>query len=187
MAEEPQETKEEGGGEAQGPAKSKLSIKTLILIGLPLVLLQVAVAYFIVSKVIEPKLPETKPVPEDKKTEEAKAVSGDDLSDYVTYPLADVIVNPAETGGQRYLNVSIDIYVMLIYKDLFKDLEPEIRSVIIERISQKRMDELDDYKDQQILRGEIKDDLNAVIKKYFAKKFPDLEIPRVVFSKYIIQ
>ena len=49
------------------------------------------------------------------------------------------------------------------------------------------MDELDDYKDQQILREEIKDDINSVTAKYFSKKYPDLVVPRVVFSKYIIQ
>ena len=111
-----------------------------------------------------------------------------DLSTYVTFPVLDVIVNPAETAGQRYLSVSVDVYVPeKIEEEKIRTIEPEIRMVIIERISRKRMDELDDFKDQQILREEIKDDLNAVIRKYFAAKFPDLNVPRVVFSKYTIQ
>lgn len=187
MPEEPQDVMEEEQVESQGPSKSKLSLKTLILIGLPLVMVQALMAYFIVSNYIEPKLPETKPRPEDKKSQEARGEVEKDLSTYITFPVEDVIVNPAETAGQRYLSVSINVYVPEEIGDKISDIEPEIRGVIIERISRKRLDELDDFKDQQILRGEIKEDLNVVIKKYFAAKFPDLTIPRVVFHKYTIQ
>lgn len=187
MADEPQEMMEEEGGAAQPQAKSKLSPKTLILIGLPLVMVQALMAYFVVSNFIGPQLPEQKPRPEEKKETDARGGQEKDLSTYVTYPVEDVIVNPAETGGQRYLSVSVNIYVPQKFGEMVKDIDPEIRSLIIGRISRKRLDELDDFKDQQILQEELKTDLNEVVKKFFATKFPDMDIPRVVFSKYTIQ
>ncbi len=189
MAQEPEEMTEDGGGEdqPQQSSKSKLSPKTLILIGLPLVMVQAVLAYFLVSTFIAPKLPETKPMPEEKQTEEGRGEDVEDLSAYTTYAVEDVIVNPAETGGQRYLSVSVNIYVQQEYADLIKDLDPEFRALIIERISRKRMDELDDFKDQKILREELKDDINALIKLHFKTKYPELNVPRVVFSKYTIQ
>lgn len=188
MAQDPDEMMEEGGEEQPQPAsKSKLSLKTLILIGLPLVMVQAVLAYFVVSSYIEPQLPETKPQPEEKQEKATRTDEVEDLSTYVPHMVEDIIVNPAETGGQRYLSLSITLYVPQQYGEVIKDLDDEFRSVVIERISRKRMDELDDYKDQQILREEIKDDINSVIAKYFSKKYPDLVVPRVVFSKYIIQ
>ena len=188
MPDEPEEVMEEEKEEPQGPSKSKLSLKTLVLIGLPLVMVQAVMAYFIVSNYIEPKLPETKPRLEDKKTQGSKTGEEADLSTYVTFPVEDVIVNPAETAGQRYLSVSVNVYIPEeLAEEKIKGIEPEIRGVIIERISRKRLEDLDDFKDQQILREEIKDDLNVIIDRYFSSKFPGLNIPRVVFSKYTIQ
>jgi len=188
MPDEPEEVMEGVKEEPQGPSKSKLSLKTLILIGLPLVMVQAVMAYFIVSNYVEPKLPATKLPPEVKKTQGSKTAEEVDLSTYVTFPVEDVIVNPAETAGQRYLSVSVNVYVPAEFEEeKIRSIEPEIRGVIIERISRKRLDELDDFKDQQILREEIKEDLNVIINKYFSSKFPGLSIPRVVFSKYTIQ
>lgn len=72
MPDEPQDVMEEEQEESQGPSKSKLSLKTLILIGLPLVLVQALMAYFIVSNYIEPQLPQTKPRQEDETTQETR-------------------------------------------------------------------------------------------------------------------
>ena len=188
MPDEPEEVMEGEQEEPQGPSKSKLSLKTLVLIGLPLVLVQAVMAYFIVSNYIKPQLPEIKTPVEDKKTQDTRSGGEADLSTFVTFPVEDVIVNPAETAGQRYLSVSVNVYVPEeIEEEKIRSIEPEIRGVIIERISRKRLDELDDFKDQQILREEIKDDINTVIRIYFAAKFPELNVPRVVFSKYTIQ
>jgi flagellar basal body-associated protein FliL len=188
MAQDPEEMMEEGGEEQPQPSsKSKLSLKTLILIGLPLVMVQGVLAYFVVKQYVEPKMPETKPRPEEVQEQDVRNEEVEDLSTYVPHMVEDVIVNPAETGGQRYLSVSFTIYVPQQYGEVIGDLDDEFRSVVIERIGRKRMDELDDFKDQQILREEIKDDINSVIARYFSKKYPDLIVPRVVFSKYIIQ
>ncbi|MBW7997690.1 MAG: flagellar basal body-associated FliL family protein [Candidatus Glassbacteria bacterium] len=189
MAQDPEEMTEEGTEEQEQPSsKSKLSPKTLVLIGLPLVMVQAVLAYFVVSNYIEPQLPETKPLPAETQAAEGRLGGDiDDLSEFVTFAVEDVIANPAETGGQRYLSVSINVYIQKEYADEMADMDAEFRSLIIARISRKRMDELDDFKDQEILREELKDDINALIGKYFSKKYEELEVPRVVFSKYTIQ
>jgi flagellar basal body-associated protein FliL len=188
MAEEkPQEPQMDEKAETKVAVKSKLSFKTLILIGMPLVLVQVALAYFVVSSYIQPHLPENKPKPEEKKAQEVKGASEADLSKFKTYEIKDIIVNPAETSGQRYLSVAVDIYILPEVEPMIKNIEPEIRNLIIERISRKRMDELDNFKAQQILRDEIKDDINSMISKYFSSVFLNFRVPRVVFSSYTIQ
>jgi flagellar basal body-associated protein FliL len=187
MAEEPKEAPAEEKAEAKPAVKSKLSFKTLILIGVPLVLAQIFLAGWLVTSKFEKYLPENKPRPEEKKAQEIKGVSDVDLSTYKTYEVKDIIINPAETSGQRYISLSVVIYISPEVEPTFKDIEPEIRSLIIERVSSKRMDELDNFKGQQILRDQVRDDINSLISKYFSAKYPNFKIPRVVFSNYTIQ
>ena len=73
MAQDPEEMMEDGGEEQSQPSsKSKLSLKTLILIGLPLVMVQGVLAYFIVKQWVEPKMPETKPRPEEVQEQDVR-------------------------------------------------------------------------------------------------------------------
>lgn len=190
MADEPQEGQVAEAGAGQPSAKGKLSFKTLILIGLPLVMVQGVVAFFVAKSYIVPIMPETKPKVEEKKAEQqasGKEEGEIDLTKYVVMPVEDVIVNPAESQGQRYVSVSVVLYVPIKLEPSIKSLEPEIRSVIIEQISRKRIDELDDYRDHSVLREEIRERVNAVLKSNFGDALKDLNIPRVVFSKYTLQ
>ncbi len=187
MADEAQETTAAEGSQSAAGSKSKLSFKTLILIGVPLVLVQAVLAYLVVNSMIAPRLPERKEVPAAVAQEAAEEEQVEDLSQYITYEVADIIVNPAETGGQRYISVSVTIYIKPELEEPFKGLEPEVRSIIIERISRKRLDELDDFKDQQIVREEVRDDINQAISRYFRTTFQDFRVPRILFSKYTIQ
>jgi len=191
MADEPQEAQEPEGGAGAASSKGKLSFKTLVLIGLPLVMVQAVFAYYIVTSFIKPHLPAAKPKVEEKKIEQqpgAPKVEGEiDLTKYTTLPVDDVIVNPAESQGQRYLSVSVVLYIPIELEEQIKKLEPEIRGVIIEQISRKRIDELVDYRDQTVLRDEIREKVSAVLKNNFGASLKNVEVPRVVFSKYIIQ
>ena len=187
MPDEPEETMTEEAGEAKPQVKSKLSMKTLILVGLPLVIVQALVAFVVVRKFVQPHLPEQKPAPVEEVQETENLDEQVDLSEYVPVPVDDIIVNPAETKGQRYLSVSVVVYVPEKLAPELTDFEAEVRSAIIERISRKRLDELDDPADRQILLGEVREELNSTIKTFFHKKFPDLTIRRILFSKYTLQ
>lgn len=180
-------TAEGGEEQSSGGGKSKLSLKTLILIGLPLVLVQAVAAFFVVKMFIQPKLPEAKPAPEEVQGESAsKGDMVSDLSQYVTFPVDDVIVNPAETNGQRYVSVSVVVYVPAAMKGI-EELEPEIRSIIIDKISRRRLEQLDGYEERQALLEDIQQELNAIVRRNFPDKYPDFEVPRILFSKYTIQ
>lgn len=188
MPDDPEETMPEGEGEVTPQAKSKISLKTLILIGLPLIIVQALAAFVVVKKFVQPILPEQKPTPvEEVKQTESQDDQQVDLSEQVPVEVADIIVNPAETQGQRYLSVSVVYYVPEEISTELTDFEAEVRSAIIEKISRKRLDELDDPGDREVLIGEVRDALNSNIRKYFSKKFPDLNIRRILFSKYTLQ
>ncbi|MBN2290110.1 MAG: flagellar basal body-associated FliL family protein [Candidatus Glassbacteria bacterium] len=189
MPDEPQDTAPEEGAEPTPQVKSKISLKTLILVGLPLVIVQAVAALVVVKKVVQPRLPEQKPAPveEVKKTESQDDQV--DLSECVPVEVQDIIVNPAETKGQRYLSVSVVIYVPEKIAADLTDFEPEVRSAIIETISRHRLDELDDPADRRVLLTEVKDQLNHIIDTYFSKskKLEGLRIQRILFSKYTLQ
>ncbi|MEA2062227.1 MAG: flagellar basal body-associated FliL family protein [Gemmatimonadota bacterium] len=196
MPDDAQEEVVEEGGESPPPkSKSKMSVKTLVLIGLPLIMVQAALAFFVVKKVVQPVLPETKQVQAEgkKSSDGGKKSSAEgkvDLSTYAPLKVEDIIVNPAETQGQRYLSVSVVYYVPEELKEAMGEFEDEVRSAIIEVISEKRLDELDEPADRQILRGLIVARLNNTIKRNFSEKFKTKEefsIPRLVFSKYTLQ
>jgi len=188
MPDDPEETMPEEEGAVTPQAKSKISLKTLILIGLPLIIVQALAAFVVVKKFVQPILPEQKPVPvEEVKQTESQDDQQVDLSEQVPVEVADIIVNPAETQGQRYLSVSVVYYVPEEIAADLTDFEAEVRSAIIEKISRKRLDELDDPGDREVLIGEVRDALNSNIRKFFSKKFPDLNIRRILFSKYTLQ
>ncbi len=191
MADEPQETmSDEEEGAAVPKAKSKISLKTLILIGLPLVIVQAALAFWVVRTYIQPPLSSMKkeqPVEETTQGDDQNEKDEVDLSGSVPVTVEDIIVNPADTKGQRYLSVSVVIYVPEDIATELANFEPEVRSAIIERISRKRLDELDDPADRKILLGEVRDELNGTIRTFFKKKFPKLSIRRILFSKYTLQ
>ncbi len=187
MPDDPEGTVPEEEGEAPSPAKSKISLKTLILIGLPLIIVQALAAFVMVKKFVQPHLPESKPSPVEEVKQTEAQDDQVDLSEHVPVEVADIIVNPAGTQGQRYLSVSVILYVPEDLAPELIDFEYEVRSAIIERISRKRLDELDDPGDREVLIGEIRDALNSTIRKFFSKKFPDLNIRRILFSKYTLQ
>ncbi|MFC1614499.1 flagellar basal body-associated protein FliL [Gemmatimonadota bacterium] len=187
MPDEPQDAMPEEDGQAAPAAKSKLSPKTLILVGLPLVIVQVGLAWFVVTKVVRPRLPEQKPSPVEEVQQTGSQDDKVNLSEHVPVAVDDIIVNPAETKGQRYLSVSVVIYVPEDIATELVNFDAEVRSAIIERISRKRLDELDDPADRQILLGEVKQDLNNTIETYFSEKFPDFTVQRILFSKYTLQ
>ena len=170
MPDEPQDAMPEEEGQTTPAAKSKLSLKTLVLVGLPLVIVQVMLAWFVVRKVVQPRLPEVKPPPKEEVQQTGTQDDQVDLSEHVPVNVDDIIVNPAATKGQRYLSVSVVVYVPEAIAAELANFEPEVRSAIIERISRKRLDELDDPADRQILLGEVRDDLNLTIKNGITTK-----------------
>lgn len=163
-------TPEEVEGEEKPGGKRKM---IPIMVGILLV--QVVVAYFLVTKFFPPAQRQ----PQDDHplaTEANKRGVGS------VYLLEDIIVNPAGTGGNRYLVVSIAFEIPPEAKKLASEIEtkePMIRDRIIILLSSKRIQELIDIASRDSLRKEI---LQAVNRELF-----EGEVTWVYFTKYVLQ
>lgn len=180
-----EENQDEKIAEAVEKPKSKFNPKILIF-GLPVFVIQLIVVYFITANILIKKF--------DKKTNyETEGASQIELhsenaeeSDTVDYSygehifqIEDIVVNPANTKGEQLLltSVAFDLPDETIQKNLEKK-QILIKDLIISVLSSKSMIQLSDYSYKDTLRVEISDKVQ--------KKFADLKINKVYFSKYII-
>lgn len=155
--------------------------KSFLKVGLPILIVQVVVAYFLASYVIVPMFI-NKAKAETAKTEKKKdEASKEDEEDFgFIYMVEDVIVNPAESQGEQF--VLVNIAFELKEEDDIKRMEkrePKIRDMLIKIISSKTITQLDGADDKEALRLEIKE--NA------AKLVPPNHLANVYFVNYIIQ
>jgi flagellar FliL protein len=81
-----------------------------------------------------------------------------------TFPLERFIVNLADKGGGRYLNVIIDLE--LNNEELTDEIEkrlPQIRDTILVLLSGKRYDQISDVDGKRRLRDEIMKTINTLL------------------------
>ena len=172
MADEVKETQETGKKK-----KSRSSVKKVLIIWLPLFILQLIITYMIVSKVVRPKL---SPVTQElqAKTKKKKAKKKGDTGPI--YMVEDVIVNPKNTFGKRFLNVSVGFECKSgrIVKELEKR-DVHIRDYLISLFTDRTIEQLDDVADKDSLRAEIRRHVNEML--------PKEGIIAVYFSNFIIQ
>jgi flagellar protein FliL len=139
-------------------------------------LIQIVAAYFIQKTFIFNHVPGTKDVvaapkkpAKHAKEEEAKIIL-----------LDEIVVNPAETGGRRYLAVTLGL--QLAGAEAEKALEknkPLVRDALISLLSSKHL--------EQLASISYRDTLKTEIKEAIQKQMHDTEIENVVFSGYVLQ
>jgi len=103
-----------------------------------------------------------------------------DLKNAFTFSIDEIIVNPAETRGTRYVVLSITVIAK--GKNIDAKLEsklPAIKDAINTLISRKTVLWLSDINNRPFLREEIKMLLETII--------GDTKVLRVYFTKYIFQ
>ena len=103
-----------------------------------------------------------------------------DLKNAMVFTLDDMIINPAQTRGTRYIVMSLDLLIK--GKDLDKKWEaklPAVRDAINTLISRKTVLWLSDIDNRPYLREEIKLLLESVL--------GDAKVLRVYFTKYLFQ
>ncbi|MEW6050486.1 MAG: flagellar basal body-associated FliL family protein [Candidatus Zixiibacteriota bacterium] len=161
------------------PAKSK---KKLILfggIGLGVILIGVALALFVLrpmmsspadtkpadghgtpaAKHVEAKKPESSHGASDKNKKGGHGEGGSSV-----YEIEDIVVNPAGTGGSRFLSVSFGFDVQS--RELADEMaarEAQVRDVLITILSSKTVSDLTDPKQKEIMRLQIKKRLSQVL------------------------
>ena len=141
-------------------AEKKESGKVWVMKYAPIILvaivLEAILAYFLVTKVIAPKMRAA--------TEESAVEEEQPKAIGKIYEVKDLIVNPAGTGGTRYLNTTIGLEVE--DERLIPELEnrsPQIRDALIDILVAKTIEQLDGVEDKQVLREEILTKINDML------------------------
>ncbi|MBN4076256.1 flagellar basal body-associated FliL family protein [Gemmatimonas aurantiaca] len=204
MAEEDKTTIQNSGDEPEETAASGASpIKKYgIMIGI--VLVMAIGGYFVTLKVIKPMLAddtteeiadsadaedsdsaddEAKPSRKKKKKKKKKQ-SGEDgdggsVETHI-FEISDIIVNPAGTGGTRFLSVSIGFE--LDYPEtmeLFEARKPQIRDALITILGSKNIEQLTDMKQKEIARMQIKKRVSHLLETD--------ELSAIYFTNFVIQ
>jgi len=104
----------------------------------------------------------------------------EDLKGSVTFELDELIINPSDTRGTRYIVISLSIIAK--GKNVKKQSEaklPAIRDAINTLISRKTVLWLSDINNRPFLREDLKLLLEAIL--------GDVKVLRVYFTKYLFQ
>jgi flagellar FliL protein len=110
----------------------------------------------------------------DKSGRHADAGSSD------VYMMDDIIVNPAGTGGTRFLSVSIGIEVASKETvNLIEKREPVIKDALITILGSKTIEQLSDTKEKEITRYQIRKRIEQLLKTN--------DIMAVYFTDFILQ
>jgi flagellar basal body-associated protein FliL len=159
----------------EAPAKPKRSFTKWGMIA-GIILLQVVAAYFLQKAlffggdvVAKEKPHHVSTKADDKKAAEMEVVM-----------LDEIVINPADTGGRRYLAVTLGLQVGA--PDAAKTIDkskPLIRDALITVLSAKHLDQLANVAYRDTLRAEIKDAVN--------RQLHGLTVDNIVFSGYVLQ
>ncbi len=94
--------------------------------------------------------------------------------------LEDIIVNPAGTGGTRFLAASIGFEISGSQtKQLFENKMPMVRDALISILGSKTIEQLSDAKEKEITRYQIKKRVEHLLK---TKK-----LEAVYFTNFVLQ
>ncbi len=181
--------------ETETPSVSKGSspIKKYGIYG-AIVLVMVLAAYFITLKVVKPMIAGDGPVaeqakgktekPKPKKKEKERAPKKEHGSHESEagdiYMIDQIIVNPAGTGGRRFLSTSIGFELETGEAgDLLNEREAIVRDALITILSSQSVPELSDFKQREKLR--------KLIRLRVSKLLQTEDIAAVYFTEFILQ
>ena len=170
--------------EAEASPKKKGLNKLIVFgsIGLGVVVLGVVLALFVLKPMMsggDSDTASTEQTQHDEKAKDShqksKKSSGHGESDgsgSLVYAIKDIVVNPAGTGGTRFLSVSFGFELNSSgLATEFEEREPLVRDALITILSSKTVAELTNAKQKEIIRYQVKkrlsdlletDDINGV-------------------------
>jgi flagellar basal body-associated protein FliL len=156
--------------------KKSTPIKKILIIGGPILLVQIVVVYFLVSKFFAPAVAQNIPT-KGSVSEEKK--SGEEQTPQIVV-IKDVIVNPAGTNGSHLLVTTVGLEVPTTEgKVELEQKEVQTRDILVTILTGKRMDELTTPEQKEILREEIHQRINKILKAG--------PLSKVYISKFILQ
>jgi len=156
--------------------KKGFSVRKILMIGGPILLVQIVAVYFILTKFFAPaaaqNLHDKTVAAEEKKNNEEQTPQ--------IVVVKDVIVNPAGTNGSHLLVTTIGLEVNSTEGKLeLEQKEVQTRDILVTILTGKRMDELTTPEQKELLREEIHQRINKILKTG--------PLGKVYISKFIIQ
>ncbi len=137
-----------------------------VLIGLTVVTLQLLLSVVVVKKLVEP--PPPRPPAQQEEQQEGDAGEIGDV-----YLVEDVIVNPLDSRGRKFVNTSVAfVYKGKVGAELEKR-DVQLRDMLIQTLSSRTVEQLSRPAQRDTLREEILEKTNALLKsgKIFAVYF----------------
>ena len=198
MPDEDKTIVEDGGSEntENAEVKKKGSNKMILFggIGLGAVIIGVVLALFVIKPMMSDSEPvegdetvrvessdsDKKETPQKPKKKKKKSSKHGEQVESMIYAIKDIVINPAGTGGSRFLSVSFGFE--LESPDLgaeFENREPMIRDALITIMSSKTVAQLTDPKQKEIVRFQIK--------KRLSKLMDTEEIVGVYYTDFVLQ
>ncbi len=178
---------ENGKGEApaQQPAKKKGGLMLFGGIGLGAVVVGVALALFVVKPMMSDSGGDSATVEQSegshaKETKKPKKSSHGEAAGALIHEINNIVVNPAGTGGSRFLSVSFgfDLESAALAAQ-FESKEPIIRDALITILSSKTVAQLTDPKEKEIVRYQIRKRLSQLMETD--------EITGVYYTDFVLQ
>ncbi len=159
---------------AEAPKSESFNIKKIVMIGVPIILVQVALLYFLFVKFIAPGMSTQSHAKEEVSEESAVPEQSQVLV------IKDIIVNPAGTNGTRFLLTTVGLEIPTAeLKVELEAKEVQTRDILNTILTSKGLDELTAPQFKEQLRKEILEKLNSTLTKG--------KIKNIYFSKFIIQ
>ncbi len=116
----------------------------------------------------------------EKKKKEKKKRGGEGEGESLICTIKDIVINPAGTGGSRFLSVSFGFELdSPEAKAEFEAREPAIRDALITILSSKTVAQLTDVKQKEIMRYQIK--------RRVEKLLDSEELAGVYYTDFVLQ
>ena len=181
QAEGKAEGKAEGEAEGKAGAENSGGSRKMImfgLVGVGAIVMGVVLAIFVLKPMLSHD-PDGEAA-EDKKPAVTKKKKGGSHQVPTFYAVKDIVVNPAGTGGTRFLSVSFAFQVdSPELADLLKSKETIVRDVLITILSAKTVAQLTDPKQKEITRYQIK--------KRVSELMESEELMAVYYTDFVLQ
>jgi flagellar protein FliL len=114
-----------------------------------------------------------------KATEPERAAAGAEGGGNV-YVVDDLVVNPAESGGLRYVAASVGLRsARPTFLEDMKTREAPIKDALIRILGSKTVDQLADIRCREAMRAEILTEVDRLI--------PDQQVDAVYFTRFVLQ
>lgn len=95
------------------------------------------------------------------------------------YMMEQLVVNPANTNGRRYLMVEISLEMNVEHIPLMETSNPKVKQELIETFSRRTVSQLTTAEERYKLREEVTDIINSSI--------GETSVQNLYFTKYVLQ